>query len=340
MEQEIKDRFTPDIFDEARQRYAIAPDAIRLLDSFESIIYEFERNGRSYILRLGHSLRRTPDLIRGEVDWINYLAAGGAGVAPAVPSAAGELVEAIGDDKGGQFLATAFVRAPGRSMWHNGGGWSEPLIENYGRLLGRLHALTKDYRPTNPAWQRPAWDDPLNLDADRWLPPDQTIIHQRYQDVIRYLRTLPRDRDSYGLIHQDAHTVNFFVDDDGRLTLFDFDDCVYGHFANDLAIVLFYALDHLPTDASFAPYFWRHFMRGYRQENHLDPVHLLQVPHFLSLREIQMYMILYRDFPDPENIGEEASSDRWLAAFMHGRRGRIEQGIPYLDTGTPTWLTP
>ena len=43
MEQEIKDRFTDAILHEARQRYAIAPDAIGLLDSFESIIYEFER---------------------------------------------------------------------------------------------------------------------------------------------------------------------------------------------------------------------------------------------------------------------------------------------------------
>jgi amicoumacin kinase len=338
MEQEIKNRFNETVLRQARQRYAIPPDAIRLLDSFESFIFEFERAGRSYILRLGHSLRRTPELIHGEVDWINYLAAGGAGVASAVPSAAGNLVEPIDDGQGGHFLATAFVRAPGRSMWHNG-GWNDPLIENYGRLLGRLHTLTKDYKPANPAWRRPAWDDPMNLDTDRWLSPDQTIIHRRYQATVRHLQTLPRDRDSYGLIHQDAHTVNFFVDDDGRLTMFDFDDCVYGHFAYDLAMVLFYALDNLPSDGDFASYFWRRFMRGYRQENDLDSVHLQHIPNFLLLREVQLYMIVHRDFADPENISPGNSGDSWLAAFMNGRRARIEQGIPYLNTAGLDWLT-
>ncbi len=42
------------------------------------------------------------------------------------------------------------------------------------------------------------------------------------------------------MIHQDAHTGNLFVDDDYTMTLFDFDDCVYGHFIYDIAMVLFY----------------------------------------------------------------------------------------------------
>jgi Ser/Thr protein kinase RdoA (MazF antagonist) len=339
MEQEIKNRFNDAILHEARQRYHIAPDAIRLLDSFESLIFEFERDGRPYILRLGHSRRRTPDLVRGEADWLNYLAAGGAGVAPAVLSAAGELVELIDDGRDGKFLATAFVRAPGRSMWQDGGGWSEPLIENYGRLMGRIHALTKDYRPANPAWQRLHWYEPANR-VDHWLPSSQAAIHERYRAVRDYLQTLPQDRDSYGLIHQDAHTGNFFVADDGRLTLFDFDDCVYGHFAYDLAMVLFYAVDDasdVAKTAAFIPHFWQHFMRGYRQENYLDPAHLLQIPHFLLLREIELYMIVHRDFEDPTD--SSSVDNNWLATFVNGRRGRIEQGIPYLNTSDFSWLS-
>ena len=43
------------------------------------------------------------------------------------------------------------------------------------------------------------------------------------------------------MIHQDAHLGNLFVDDNYTLTLFDFDDCVYGHFIYDIAMVLFYS---------------------------------------------------------------------------------------------------
>lgn len=331
MEQEIKSRFTDTILQEAGRRYAVSPENIKLLDSFESVICEFERAGRHYILRLSHSRRRTPALIHGEVDWINYLAAGGAGVASAVLSAAGELVELIDDDQGGQFLATAFVRAPGGSMWRRG-GWNDPLIENYGRLIGRIHALSKDYQPTNPAWQRPQWHEAANR-VDHWLPASQVVVHQRFKAIHDYLLSLPQDRDSYGMIHQDAHTGNFFVDDDGCLTLFDFDDCVYGHFAYDLAMVLFYSIDFVSDEetAAFVPHFWQHFMHGYRQENQLDSTWLREIPHFLTLREIELYMIVHRDFPDVDHISLDNSNNEWLAGFMNGRRGRIEQGIPYLN---------
>ena len=40
-------------------------------------------------------------MIRGEVDWINYLADGGIGAASARPSASGNLVEAMDDGQGG-----------------------------------------------------------------------------------------------------------------------------------------------------------------------------------------------------------------------------------------------
>jgi Ser/Thr protein kinase RdoA (MazF antagonist) len=322
MEQAIKERFNEAILQAARERYGIAPDQIYLLDSFESFMYAFTRDGHPYILRLGHSRRRSVNLIRGEVEWINYLAAGGAGVARAVLSANGELVEVIDDGQGGHFLATAFVRAkgspPGKEQWN------EALFERYGRLIGRMHALSKTYQLPDPAWKRPEWDDPINMSID-WLPASESAALDKFQAVVRYLQSLPKDRDSYGLIHQDAHGGNFFVDEDGRITLFDFDDCVYGHFAYDLAMVLFYAVTNRPDAAEFAPYFWRYFMAGYRQENQLDPAWQLELPHFMKLREIDLYAVIYR------SVGANNFENQWIANFMRGRKERIEQDAPYLD---------
>ncbi|MCA9947166.1 MAG: hypothetical protein KC449_26990, partial [Anaerolineales bacterium] len=88
MEEKIRNRFNNTILAEAQQRYGIAPDKIEELGGFESFIYGFEKDGARYVLRLGHSLRRSPDLIRGEVDWINHLADGGAGAASGVHSKA------------------------------------------------------------------------------------------------------------------------------------------------------------------------------------------------------------------------------------------------------------
>lgn len=323
MEEAIRTRFNDRILEEARQRYGIAADKITLLDSFESFMFAFQKDGREFILRLGHSRRRSPELIHAEVDWINYLAAGGAGVARAVLSANEELVEAIADDQGGHFLATAFVKAPGgppqKTLWH------ERLFGPYGRLLGRIHRLSKQYQPSNPAWRRPSWDDPTMQYAHLYLTAEQTAVLSQYQTVMTHLRRLPQDQDSYGLIHQDAHGGNFFVDENYNITLFDFDDCVYGHFAYDLAMVIFYAVTNEPDPIAAAAALWPSFLRGYRQENTLDPAWLAEIPHFMKLREIDLYAVLLDTF------GPGPSGSEWVDTFMHGRQARIADGVPYVN---------
>ena len=90
MDQHIIARYNDTILHEAMRRYVIAPDKIHLLDSFESIVYEFEREGKGFVLRIGHSFRKSEALIQGEVDWINHLARGGVSVARAIPSENGK----------------------------------------------------------------------------------------------------------------------------------------------------------------------------------------------------------------------------------------------------------
>lgn len=321
MDPKIAALFNDDILAAARQRYDIPADRISLLDGFESFIYEFNRPDGDYILRIGHSNRRSEDLIRGEVDWINYLSAGGAGVARAVLSTAGSLVEPLDDGLGGQFLCTAFVKARGREPGRE--QMNERFFANYGRLLGRMHALAKTYTPSNSAWKRYAWDDPENNTPDRQLPETEAVIRQKYQAVFDYLRTLPRGPEAYGMIHQDAHMGNFFLDDDCNLTLFDFDDCVYGHFIYDIAMVLFYAADE-KDPAGFTARFAPLFLSGYRQENRLDPVWLKELPHFMKLREIDLFAaILF-------SLGENPESP-WCARYMQGRRQKIASDTPFIE---------
>jgi Ser/Thr protein kinase RdoA (MazF antagonist) len=323
MDPKIASRFNDNILAAARQRYDIPADKIQLLDGFESFIYEFNQSDGDYILRIGHSLRRSPDLIKGEVDWINYLFDGGTTVARAVLSKAGNLVEPIDDGCGDEFLCTAFVKARGRIPGRE--QINEKLFLNYGRLLGRMHALAKTYNPSNPAWKRYAWDDPQNNTPDRQIPDAEKSIRQKYQVVLDHLHTLPRDCDSYGMIHQDAHTGNLFVDENYTLTLFDFDDCVYGHFIYDIAMVLFYIAGWGGTDIpGFTGRFMQSFLRGYSEHNRIAPEWLKEIPHFLKLREIDLFAaILFTMGESPE--------DAWCARYMKGRREKIENELPFID---------
>ena len=73
MEKQSRKLFSPSILNDFLSRYKIDSSKTKLLDGFESFIYQCERENTQYILRISHSLHRTPNEIRGEIDWINYL---------------------------------------------------------------------------------------------------------------------------------------------------------------------------------------------------------------------------------------------------------------------------
>lgn len=145
MEERIKKRFNKSILEKALDCYQILPEQAQPLDGFESFIFEFKTDEGPGILRISHSIRRSIELIRGELDWINYLFAGGVSVARPLPSKSGDWVETIGDGAGGSFLAAAFERAEGEP--HRGKEWSSELLFNYGCLIGQLHRMSRDYQP-------------------------------------------------------------------------------------------------------------------------------------------------------------------------------------------------
>lgn len=321
MEQRIKDRYQDAVLQQLMVCYGIAADQIRPLDAFESFIYEFERDGQSYILRISHSLRRTEQMIVGEVDWINYLADGGLSVARAIYSNNGKLVEAVDDGQNGRFLATAFVKATGQPPWDL---WSPQLFEAYGQHMGRMHALSTTYQPGSETW-RPNWDDEIMEFVERYLPASEPVAKAKYKAVCNHLHTLPTENHCYGMIHQDAHGSNFLVNEAGEITLFDFDECVYSWFANDIAIALFYTVMDADDWVEFTKEFMTCFLRGYRQAHPLEGQWLKEIPYFLKLREIELYAVMHRDF-DVNNIDHW-----WCARFMQDRKRRIEQDVPFIE---------
>ena len=326
MEERIKERFNQSILELILDRYQLSVEQIQPLDGFESFIYEFEGEGGPGILRITHSIRRSPDLIRGELDWIIYLKFGGASVAKPIPSKSRELVEIVEDGTGGSFLATAFERAEGEP--HDGREWSADLLRNYGQIIGRLHHLSREYQPRQASWKRPEWDDPVMLEVERYLPVEDQIIKSIYCELRDYLGTLPRENETYGLIHQDAHRGNFFVNQSGKITkitLFDFDDCVYSWYINDIALILFYAAMGREDQSEFISEFLAGFLPGYCSENKLPADWFKEIPYFIKLREIDLYAVIHRSF-DVENL-----DDPWCAWYMDGRRDRLKKKIPFLD---------
>jgi Ser/Thr protein kinase RdoA (MazF antagonist) len=323
MDKKLKDKFNDAILLEAMRRYDIAAEHIRPLNGFENFIYEFTRGRDAYVLRLNHTMRRSVPMICGEVDWINYLATGDASVAKAILSPAGNLVEQIDDGEGGFFLATAFAKAPGKPPWE--AGWTPERYETYGRLIGRMHALTKDYDPADPSWKRGDSEEDIAAEVETLMPASELLALEKYRALVEQVRTLPKDRDSYGLVHYDAHEANIFIAEDGTITLFDFDDMGYNWFIGDVAMVVFYKISDVDNPVAHILEFMPHFLRGYSQENKLDLMWLNEIPTFLKLREILLYAVFHHSF-DPYD-----SNNPWVANFMDGRKRKIEEDVPYVE---------
>jgi len=321
MEGRIRDRYSQSILDQAREAFGIDPGDIEELGGFESYIYQFKRGEEEGILRIAHSIRRIPDQIRGELDFIHHLKSGGASVAGPLLTLNEDWVAVLDDGAGDFFVANAFEKAAGK---HHKGEWSQPLLFEYGRQIGLMHNLATMYQPSHPAWKRLEWDDPVHLQVGDFIPEEDQRIKGLYHEVIETTQSLPRDRNSYGLIHQDAHQGNFFVDGSGRITIFDFDDSSYSWFVEDIALVLFYAVMGQEDPAAFTAAFLKGFLPGYFSEFDLDPKWFREIPLFMKRREIDLYAVIHRSF-DVENL-----DDPWCIWYLEGRKERLDNGIPYL----------
>lgn len=323
---EISNRFHEGVLQQAAARYGLNSDELKSVGGFESSVYEFTRDGRSYIVKITHTIRRSVHYIRGELEWINYLADQGVTVARAVPSSLGRDVEVLEEADGSAFLVICYEKAPGHRAGE--GEWNGPLFEALGRLMGQMHTLAQNYTVSDPAYKRQEWYQEEQLQVAKYVPEGQPLVIERAQSLIARLRELPRDRSVYGLVHADLHSGNFFVDEAGRITAFNFDDIEYNWFMNDIAITLFYARfpkrSMYPEEPAFIAYFLKHFMEGYSRYHPLDPDWFRHVPDFLMLRHILLYTIFFQS-----NERSKVTEAQW--AEQAKRRKIIEDQKPIVD---------
>jgi amicoumacin kinase len=164
------------------------------------------------------------------------------------------------------------------------------------------------------------------MQVDENLPPEDTAAADRYYEIMDHIHDVPVTAEGYGMIHQDAHGGNFFYDPvSGQITLFDFDDCCYGHFIYDIAMVIFYHAMWRDQDQPFMSTFLGNFFTGYQREYRLDPAWLRLLPYFIRLREVDLYAVILNSFTP-----EEINADDWLRRFMHGRKESIINRAPFI----------
>jgi Ser/Thr protein kinase RdoA (MazF antagonist) len=293
------------------------------------------------ILRAAYRSDRPFEQIQAEVDFVNYLADGGARVSRALPSEDGNLVERLEAD-GLDFIVVAFEKAPGLRLPDNGYRYREGVsldeyFQNWGRTLGKMHALTKRYRPSWPDLRRPTLlaTHPAS-EIDRLIPENLVVVREKLLALLARVERMPTPADSYGLIHADFNDGNFCVDyENGDITAFDFDDACYCWFAKELADAWDGGAGWCARepDPRRRREFMRHYMEqvmlGYDRENTPDPSWLEDLPFFLKLVEMEDLLCRLGYAADNElHDAENESAIKYLVRC-------VEEDIPYLGLFDP-----
>lgn len=331
MEKAVADLLKPGHLTEAAAYWGGKGEDLELLGEVENFVYGFRPSEMDLILRLTHSSHRTPDQVRGELDWMDHLHRHGVNVARPILSSNQRFVEVI-PARGSKFIATAFERAPGvPPSRQNPEIWGPELFREWGRTIGRMHAVTKSYVNNDPAIKRDEWyQEDMIVNAIRYLPPSEGSALLDLAGCVHWLSGLPQNTDCYGMVHTDVHGGNFFYHE-GRLTVFDFDDACYNWFAYDIAMPVYHTLLGFPADAKeeqaeFIREFFPAYMGGYFEENTIDNFWIEQLPKFLQLRDRVLHVFCYKKF-DMENLSERQE------AFMNRVRSSVgvENAYRYLD---------
>lgn len=321
------DKETEAVLGEATRHFEFDADVVeaRLLGNSANLIYEFERAGVSFILRVSQLSSQSLAEYESEIKWVNYLADNDVGVCRAIPSQSGRYVQII--EIGGEcYLVSTFEKAEGQHPdVKNEEQWNAGLFREWGRTMGRMHALAKKTAMEGWKLSRKEWNQNRYF-ADEY-PLEDGLVDE-WDSVIGRTESLPKDYDSYGLIHYDFHQANFFVDS-GRIIVFDFDDCLYHWYTCDIAISLYHALCSVPHSEvgerrEFAYYYLEPFLRGYLSEADLDVTWTETIPLFLDYRRLCSYRFLSK-------LWSGVSMVDWQTDWLQYLRNGIVNGIPYID---------
>jgi len=299
----------------------------KLSGGYQNEVYEYKVGEAHRVLRITRSNHREIDELKSEMDIIESFYQAGILVSIPIYSINEKKIEEVlvNDEK---FYITSFTKAEGHPLnVTDPSKWNEKFFQKWGKIMGKMHTLVKN--SNYQTYKRNHWGSDNNQinETTNFLSQISDQMTKAYECLIKEISLLPKENDTYGLIHNDFHQGNFLVKD-GEMTIFDFDDCSFNWFAQDIAVSFYHAvwqgMAFNPENQTFPYEFIKSFFKGYRNECELKKETIEQIPLFLKLREVFLYR-LFNEKWDMEQLEE------WQVYTLNDLKYRIENDIPYSD---------
>ncbi|HKR05303.1 MAG TPA: phosphotransferase [Bacteroidia bacterium] len=301
----IKKKLSPEfkldrkLLSEITERYSKKPHQFKLIRQSNNYIFEVEP---FEILRLSPSVHQSYETVLSELEWILFVHSHGVKVVKPLLSTAGKLVEKIeyGND---YYTAVLFEKAKGVEI---GDKESTPdVFFKMGTLTGQLHAITKLYNPSPSVMPRKVWHSAEPDNVKKCLPAAENHLYGKFTNYLSVAMQNTQHRNNFGVVHNDISRGNMLLND-GGLTLFDFEDCCYSWFVNDIAGIFYYVLlnnkKDIKENLEYLQHFMENFWRGYKSANQLNPDEIKYIPYWMGARAIFIYAYLNKiwDFKNLE----------------------------------------
>ncbi|QOV11958.1 phosphotransferase enzyme family protein [Viridibacillus arvi] len=297
-----------------------------------NVVYNCEKEGVSAkILRIAYLNDRSQEDLLGEVEYIQYLFEHGGSVSNVISSRKGNLLEEITHNNHSFFICL-FEKARGKMLVENHYQYREgvPITEYYyncGKVLGKLHQLSKGYAPVH---RRYSFFDKYNVEyIDNLIPGTLPLLKEKMVELLKTLEGLDKNSESFGMVHFDYNDGNYMIDfDTGQITVFDFDNSCFCWYMYDLANVWMLGLGWIQFEPDavkrqdFMDDYFKTVLEGYTSESQIEDSMLNNLSLFI---QITLMENIIDAFEVMRNNGEEPECDEELSYLIKC----LEDDIPY-----------
>lgn len=281
---------------EACLQFNLDPSTVHHLGGGDGAVFVAKQAEVPRVLKITPSTPDNVAVARARLHFVAHLHAHGVPLAAPLPTTTTSETLAVLGNPTEPFIAVLMPQILGDHADHrNPAQWNANLFTCWGALVGQMHALAQDYTPLEalPDWR---------MEQIAFVRAStEAGIRAEWAALAETLLALPKDRASYGAIHNDLHPWNFLLTEADTLAVIDFEVCLQHWFIMDIAIALYYALMlHPPTDTpeTATRAFLEPFMAGYRQFHTLEAAWFRHLPTFLHYRRVLLYTVFAATLPD------------------------------------------
>ncbi len=311
--------------------YKISP--IKAHEVGRNVVYNCEKDGAdAKILRIAFLNDRSQKDFLGEVEYIRYLFEHDGSVSDVVGSRNGKLLKEITHNNH-TFSVCLFEKAKGKMLVENNYRYREgaPITEYYyncGKVLGKLHQLSKEYTPVH---RRYSFFNKYNAEyIDKLIPDSLSLLKEKLVQLLKTLEGSDRNRESFGMVHFDYNDGNYSIDfDTGQITVYDFDNSCYCWYMFDLATLWTNGVGWIQFEQDagkrkkFMDDYFEAALAGYKSETRIENSMLDNLPLFIQVNLMENIVDIFEVM---RNNGDEPECDEELSY----RIKCLEDDIPYM----------